>query len=53
METPEVETKNSELKHRPDYDTASASGFINVEMQGAMAAISAVKLKRLKDKEIF
>ena len=41
-----IEAKNSELKHRHGYDTASSSGLINMEMQGAMA-IFAVSLKRI------
>ena len=41
-----IEAKNSELKHRHGYDTASSSGLINMEMQGAMA-IFAVNLKRI------
>ena len=41
-----IEAKNSELKHRHGYDTASSSGLINMEIQGAMA-IFAVNLKRI------
>ena len=41
-----IEAKNSELKHRHGYDTASSSGLIGMEMQGAMA-IFAVNLKRI------
>lgn len=41
-----IEAKNSELKHRHGYDTASASGLIGMQMQGAMA-IFAVNLKRI------
>ncbi len=41
-----IEAKNSELKHSHGYDTASSSGLINMEMQGAMA-IFAVNLKRI------
>ena len=41
-----IEAKNSELKHRHGYDTASSSGLNSMEMQGAMA-IFAVNLKRI------
>ena len=41
-----IEAKNSELKHRHGYDTASSPGLINMQMQGAMA-IFAVNLKRI------
>ena len=41
-----IEAKNSELKHRHGYDTASSSGLIGMEMQGAMA-IFTVNLKRI------
>jgi transposase/IS5 family transposase len=41
-----IEAKNSELKHRHGYDTASSSGLIGMQMQGAMA-IFAVNLKRI------
>ena len=41
-----IEAKNSELKHRHGYDTASSSGLIWMEMQGAMT-IFAVNLKRI------
>ena len=41
-----IEAKNSELKHRHGYDTASSSGLIGMEMQGAFA-IFAVNLKRI------
>ena len=41
-----IEAKNSELKHRHGYDTASSSGLICMEMQGAMT-IFAVNLKRI------
>ncbi|TGY96508.1 IS5/IS1182 family transposase [Petralouisia muris] len=41
-----IAAKNSELKHRHGYDTASSSGLINMEIQGAMA-IFAVNLKRI------
>ncbi len=41
-----IEVKNSELKHRHGYDTASSSGLIGMEMQGAIA-IFAVNLKRI------
>ena len=41
-----IEAKNSELKHRHGYDTASSSGLIGMEMQGAFA-ILAVNLKRI------
>lgn len=41
-----IEAKNSELKHRHGYDTASSSGLIGMELQGAMA-IFTVNLKRI------
>ena len=41
-----IEAKNSELKNRHGYDTATSSGLINMEMQGAMT-IFAVNLKRI------
>ena len=41
-----IEAKNSELKHRHGYDTASSSGLICMEMQGTMT-IFAVNLKRI------
>ena len=41
-----IEAKNSELKHRHGYGTASSSGLNSMEMQGAMA-IFAVNLKRI------
>ncbi len=41
-----IEAKNNDLKHRHGYDTASSSGLIGMEMQGAMA-IFAVNLKRI------
>lgn len=41
-----IEAKNSELKHRHGYDTASSSGLIGMEMQGALA-IFAVNVKRI------
>ena len=41
-----IEAKNSELKHRHGYDVASSSGFVGMQMQGAMA-IFAVNLKRI------
>ncbi len=41
-----IEAKNSELKHRHGYDTASSSGLINMEMQGALAIFS-VNVKRI------
>ena len=41
-----IEAKNSELKHRHGYDVANASGFIGMEMQGALA-IFVVNLKRI------
>lgn len=41
-----IEAKNSELKHRHGYDTASSAGLICMEMQGAMT-IFAVNLKRI------
>jgi transposase len=41
-----IEAKNSELKHRHGYDTASSSGLIGMEMQGALAMFT-VNLKRI------
>lgn len=41
-----IEAKNSELKHRHGYDTASSSGLIGMEIQGAMALFT-VNLKRI------
>lgn len=41
-----IEAKNSELKHRHGYDTASSSGLIGMEMQGALA-IFTVNVKRI------
>lgn len=41
-----IEAKNSELKHRHGYDTASSAGLIGMEMQGALA-IFAVNIKRI------
>ncbi|MGD7026864.1 transposase, partial [Sutcliffiella horikoshii] len=41
-----IEAKNSELKHRHGYDTASAAGLLGMEVQGA-TAIFAVNLKRI------
>jgi predicted DNA-binding transcriptional regulator len=41
-----IEAKNSELKHRHGYDTASTSGLIGMEMQGALA-IFTVNVKRI------
>ena len=41
-----IESKNSELKHRHGYDTASSSGLIGMEMQGALA-IFTVNVKRI------
>lgn len=41
-----IEAKNSELKNRHGYDTASSSGLICMELQGAMA-IFAVNIKRI------
>jgi len=41
-----IEAKNSELKHRHGYDTASSSGLVGMEIQGA-TAIFAVNLKRI------
>lgn len=41
-----IEAKNSELKHRHGYDVASSSGFISMELQGAMA-IFTVNIKRI------
>jgi len=41
-----IEAKNSELKHRHGYDTASSSGLFGMEIQGA-TAIFVVNLKRI------
>ena len=41
-----IEAKNSELKHRHGYETASSSGLFGLEIQGA-TAIFAVNLKRI------
>lgn len=41
-----IEAKNSELKNRHDYDRASMSGLLGLEMQGALT-IFAVNLKRI------
>jgi hypothetical protein len=41
-----TEAKKSELKHRHGYDVASSLGFIDMEMQRAMA-IFAGNLKRI------
>lgn len=41
-----IEAKNNELKNRHSYDTASSSGLVCMEMQGAMT-IFAVNLKRI------
>ncbi|MFS1519625.1 IS1182 family transposase [Bacillus sp. SCS-151] len=41
-----IEAKNSELKHRHGYETASSAGLLGMEMQGA-TAIFAVNLKRI------
>lgn len=41
-----IEAKNSELKHRHGYETASSSGLFGMEIQGA-TAIFAVNLKRI------
>lgn len=41
-----IEAKNSELKHRHGYDTASSAGLLGMEIQGA-TAIFAVNLKRI------
>jgi len=41
-----IEAKNSELKNRHGYDTASSSGLIGMEMQGALT-IFTVNLKRI------
>jgi transposase len=41
-----IEAKNSELKHRHGYDTASSAGLLGLEIQGA-TAIFAVNLKRI------
>ncbi|PEL14301.1 IS1182 family transposase [Bacillus sp. AFS017336] len=41
-----IEAKNSELKHRHEYNVANSSGLLGLEMLGAMA-IFAVNLKRI------
>ena len=41
-----IEAKNSELKHKHEYDVASYAGLFGMQMQGAMA-IFAVNLKRI------
>ncbi|MDY7044983.1 MAG: IS1182 family transposase [Bacillota bacterium] len=41
-----IEAKNSELKHRHEYDVSKSSGLVGMEMQGAMA-IFTVNLKRI------
>lgn len=41
-----IEAKNSELKNRHGYDTASSSGLVGMEIQGA-TTIFAVNLKRI------
>lgn len=41
-----IEAKNSELKHRHGYDTATSAGLFGMEIQGA-TAIFAVNLKRI------
>ena len=41
-----IEAKNSELKHRHGYETASSLGLFGMEIQGA-TAIFAVNLKRI------
>ncbi len=41
-----IEAKNSELKHRHGYKTASSSGLFGMQIQGA-TAIFAVNLKRI------
>ncbi|KAJ53615.1 transposase IS4 family protein [Clostridium tetanomorphum DSM 665] len=41
-----IEAKNSELKHQHDYDVASSSGLISMQMQGALT-IFTVNLKRI------
>jgi hypothetical protein len=41
-----IEAKNSELKHRHGYETASSSGLFGMEIQGA-TTIFAVNLKRI------
>ncbi|WP_455675664.1 IS1182 family transposase [Pradoshia sp.] len=41
-----IEAKNSELKHRHGYDTASSAGLLGIEIQGAIT-IFAVNLKRI------
>src|SRR3954451_6232242 len=41
-----IEAKNSELKHRHGYDTATSSGLFGMKIQGA-TAIFAVNLKRI------
>ncbi|MFJ5772559.1 IS1182 family transposase [Psychrobacillus sp. NPDC093180] len=41
-----IEAKNSELKHKHGYDTASSAGLFSMEIQGA-TAIFVVNLKRI------
>lgn len=41
-----IEAKNSELKHRHGYETATSAGLFGMEIQGA-TAIFAVNLKRI------
>ncbi len=41
-----IEAKNSELKYRLGYDTASYSGLFGMEIQGALS-IFAVNMKRI------
>ncbi|MFP5116491.1 IS1182 family transposase [Bacillaceae bacterium C204] len=41
-----IEAKNSELKHRHGYETASSAGLFGMEIQGA-TAIFAVNIKRI------
>lgn len=41
-----IEAKNSELKHRHGYETASSSGLFGMQIQGA-TAIFATNLKRI------
>jgi hypothetical protein len=41
-----IEAKNSELKHRHGYETASSAGLFGMEIQGA-TAMFAVNLKRI------
>lgn len=37
-----IETKNSELKHRHGYDTASSAGLFGMEIQGATAILRSI-----------